>query len=145
MGWRWIVVPAVAAGLAGCGSSPQLSASTADALHKDVAAARTAAQNHDPDAAVAALSDLEKKIDTAEQDGELSADAAAALKRGAARARRRAAREIAPLQPEATATATATATPVPTATPPRQPKPKPKPHPPGKGKGHGKKDKGGEE
>ena len=137
MGRRWIVLGAVLAGLAGCGSSPQLSSGTADAMHKDVAAARTAAQNHDPDAAVAALTDLGRKIDAAEQDGELSADAAAALKRGAARARRRAAREIAPLQPEATPTATPV--PTPTATPPpKEPPGKAK----GKGKGHGKKGKG---
>jgi hypothetical protein len=131
MGWRWIVVPVVVAGLAGCGSDPQLSSGTADALHKDVAAARTAAHNHDPDAAASALADLEKKIDAAEQDGELSGDAAAALRRGAGRARRRAAREIAPLQPapEPTATATATATPMPTVAPPE----------PGKGKGKAKK------
>src|SRR5690348_7505648 len=107
MGWRWIVAPVVVAGLAGCGSEPRLSSGTAGALHKDVAAARTAAKDHDPDAAAAALADLEKRIGAAEQDGELSSDAAAALKRGAARARRRAAREIAPLQPEATPLPTA--------------------------------------
>jgi len=120
---------AVAAGLAGCGSEPRLSAGTADALHEDVAAARTAAQDHDPDAAVAALTDLEKQIDAAERDGELSGDAAAALRRGAARARRRAGREIAPLQPAPEPTATATATPEPTATPTAPPAP------PGHGKG----------
>ena len=141
MGWRWIVLPVVVAGVAGCGSSPQLSSGTADALHKDVAAARTAAENHDPDAAAAALADLEKKIDAAEQDGELTSDAAAALKRGAARARRRAAKEIAPLQPEPTPTATPIPTPEPTVAPPGPGKGKGK----GKGKGHGKKDKGGDE
>jgi hypothetical protein len=136
MGWRWIVVPAVLAGLAGCGSAPQLSAGTADALHEDVAAARTAARDHDPDAAVAALEDLAKRIDAAEQDGELSGDGAAALRRGAARARRRAAREIAPLQPPPEPTATATATPEPPVAPPE---------PKGKAKGHEKKDKKGKE
>ena len=129
---RWIVVPAVVAGLAGCGSEPRLSSGSADALHKDVATARTAAKDHDPDAAVAALEDLEKRIDAAERDGELSGAAAAALKRGAARARRRAAKEIAPLQPAPEPTATPTATPVPTP-PPGPGKSK------GKAKGHEKK------
>src|SRR4051795_4365936 len=105
---RWIVLAAVVAGLAGCGSDPQLSAGTADALHKDVAAARTAAKDQDPDAADSALADLEKRIAAAEQAGELSGDAAAELRRGAARARRRASREIAPPQPAPEPTATAT-------------------------------------
>jgi hypothetical protein len=140
---RWIVAPAVMAALAGCGSEPRLSAGTATALHKEVAAARTAAKDHDPDAADSALADLEKRIGAAEQDGELSSDAAAALRRGAARARRRASREVAPLQPEPvpTATATATATPVPTPVPKGPGKGKGK----GKGKGHEKQDEGGDE
>jgi hypothetical protein len=143
MSGRWIVVPAVLAMLAGCGSEPQLSAGTAGALHEDVAAARTAAKDHDPDAAATALSDLEKKIGAAEQDGQLSGDAAAALRRGAARARRRAAREIAPLQPapEPTATATATPPPAPTAAPPGKGKGKPEGHKGPKEKKH----EGGEE
>jgi hypothetical protein len=135
MSRRWIVVLA-AAGLAGCGSEPRLSKSTADALHKDVAVARTAAQDHDPDAAVAALRDLEKRIGRAERAGELSSGAAAALRRGAARARRRAAREIAPLQPAPEATPTPTPTPVSTAPPSGSGKGK------GKDKEHGKKGKG---
>jgi hypothetical protein len=126
---RLIVMVAVVA-VAGCGSEPRLSAGTARALHHDVGAARTAAESGDGDAAVAALQSLEKRIAAAEADGELSGDAAAALKRGAARARRRAAREIAPPQP----TPEATATPTPTATP-AAPPPKPKP---GKGRKPGK-------
>src|SRR5436190_17053353 len=122
---RWIVALAVLA-FAGCGSEPRLSASTAAELHKDVAAARSAAQAGDPDAAVAALAALAKHIDSAESDGQLSSGAAAALRRGVARARRRAAKEISAPQPtpEATPTSTPTPTPTPSATP--------------TGKGHGK-------
>jgi len=139
---RWFVALAVLA-FAGCGSEPRLSASTAAELHKDVAAARSAAQAGNPDAADAALAALEKHIGQAESDGQLSSDAAAALRRGAARARRRAAKEIAPPQPtpEATPVPTPTATPTPLATPPDQGRGKDK-----KGKGHkgDKGDKGGE-
>jgi hypothetical protein len=147
MSWRSIVVLAVVA-VAGCGSEPQLSASAAKALHKDVAAARTAAQQGDQDAAVRALGSLEKRITTAEKDGELSSAAADALRRGAARARRRAAREIAAPQPtpEPTATATSTSTPTPTATP-VAPAPKGKEKKQGKGEkpGKGNQDQGGDE
>jgi hypothetical protein len=141
---RWIMALAVLA-LAGCGSEPRLSASTAGELHKDVEAARTAAQQGDEQAAVAALAALEKHIGQAESDGQLSGAAADALRRGAARARRRAAKEIAAPQP--TPEATATPTPIPTATPTPTPTPTSTPNEkPGKGpgKGKGKKEKGGE-
>jgi hypothetical protein len=145
MWWRSIVVLAVVA-LAGCGSEPHLSASGAKALHAEVAAARAAANQGDPDAAKAALESLERRIDAAERDGELSGAAADALRRGAARARRRAAREIAPPQPtpEPTATAvpTATATATPAAPPPQG---KGKKHEKGEKPGKGKKDEGGDE
>jgi hypothetical protein len=141
---RWILVIAVAA-VAGCGSEPRLSAGTARGMHDDVAAARTAARNGDPDAAVKALETLERRIGRAEDRGELSAEAADALQVGAARARRRAGRQIAEPQPTATATATATATPAltptATATPEVTPEPKGKAKPgrgpkPEKGKKH---------
>jgi hypothetical protein len=136
---RLIVMVAVVA-VAGCGSEPRLSAGTARALHQDVGAARTAAESGDRDAAVAALDSLEKRIAAAEADGELSGDAAAALKRGAARARRRAAREIAAPQPTPEATPSPTPTPTATATP-SAPPPKPKP---GKGRKDGKGHQDGE-
>src|SRR3954470_8509235 len=134
MSGRWIVALAVVA-VAGCGSEPGLSAGTSAAMHKDVADARAAQQAGDPGAAVAALQDLERRIDAAERDGQISGGTAAALNRGAARARRRAEREIAPPQPEATSTPIPT--PVPTVAPPG----------PGKGKGKEKghhKDEGDE-
>ena len=128
---------------AGCESEPRLSASTAGELHTDVEAARTAAQQGDEQAAVAALAALEKHIGQAESDGQLSGAAADALRRGAARARRRAAKEIAAPQP--TPEATATPTPIQTATPTPTPTPTPNEKPgKGPGKGKGKKDKGGE-
>jgi len=139
--WRWWIVVAAVVVLAGCGSEPRRSGGTADALHKDVAAARAAAGSGDRDAAVAALADLEKRVGQAESDGELSSSAADALRRGAARARRRAELEIAPSQPEATPTATATPTPTPTPTLTPEKKP---PKGPKKGKGHGKDEQGDE-
>src|SRR4051794_29348260 len=129
MSARWIVALAVLA-VAGCGSEPRLGQRDAGAMHKDVADARTAAAQGDPEAAVRALESLERRIDAAD----LSPDVAAALKRGAARARRRAAREIAPPQPEATATATPIPTPAPTVAPKG----------PGKGKAKGHEKKHGE-
>ena len=138
MSRRWILALAVVAA-AGCGSEPQLGASTAAALHKQIAAARTAAGAGDRDAAVAALTAAGKRIDRAESAGELSPEAADALRRGVARARRRAAREIAPPQPTPEPTPAATPSPTPTATATPAP---PAPEPKGKAKGH-KKDKPG--
>src|SRR4051794_27004453 len=97
MSGRWIVALAVVA-VAGCGSEPGLGQRDADAMHKAVADARAAAAAGDPEAAVRALESLERRIDAAD----LSPDVAAALRRGAARARRRAGHESAPPQPQAT-------------------------------------------
>ena len=129
MSRRWILALAVVAA-AGCGSEPQLGASTAAALHKEIAAARTAAGAGDRDAAVAALTAAGKRIDRAESAGELSPEAADALRRGVARARRRAAREIAPPQPTPEPTPAATAQPR-----PRPPRPRRRRRAEGQGQG----------
>jgi hypothetical protein len=152
---RWLVVLAAVV-LAGCGSEPRLSANTANAMHADVKAARTAAGSGDRDAAVAALESLGKRVAKAESDGELSSEAAAALRRGAARARRRAASALAAPQPTpaTTASPTPTPTPTPTSTATTTPAPTatstaaPPAQKPGKGPksgNGGKKEKGGKE
>jgi hypothetical protein len=130
---RWIAVLACVA-VAGCGSEPRLAAGTADRLHGAVEEARTTAADGDRDGALQALDRLERRIDAAETDGELSNAEAAELRRGAGRARRQVRREI---QPPAPPAATAEPEPTPTATLPEEDAGE-EAAPPGPGKGKGK-------
>jgi hypothetical protein len=124
-----IVVAAVAL-VGGCGGEePALSKRSADELHAQVAAARSAAADGDRAAALEALDGLSGQVRDLEAGGSLAEADAAALRRGIGRARRKVREEVA--APAATATATATAAPEPTPTATPAPAAKP-------GKGHGK-------
>src|SRR5829696_566650 len=97
----------------GCGGEgPTLSKSSADELHAQVEAVRTAAGDGDRAAALEALAGLSAHVRDLEAGGSLPEADAAALRRGIGRARRRVREEVAP-----PAAPTATATPAPTATP----------------------------
>src|SRR5687767_1119013 len=109
------VLAAVAVG--GCGGDATLSASAARELKAQVAAARKAASDQDRGAALKALDGLADQVRDLEAGGSLAAADAEALRRGIARAQRRARAEIAEPEPAATAEPTATATATATATP----------------------------
>ena len=139
---RALIVVAAVALLGGCGGEePTLGKSSADELHAQVAAVRTAAGDGDRAAALEALDGLSEQVRDLEAGGSLAEADATALRRGIGRARRRVREELAPA-PTATATATATAEVTPEATAPPEGGPgKGK----GKGKGHGKGDEGDED
>jgi len=135
---RVLIVVLAAVALGGCGDEASLSASSAEELKAQVAAVRQAASDGDRAAALEALDGMADQVRDLEAGGSLAKADAAALRRGIARAKRRARAEIAEPEPAATAEPTATATPTPTATATPVPPPS-KPPKPGKGKG---KDKG---
>jgi len=140
---RALIVALAAVALGGCGGEePTLSKSSADELHAQVAAARTAAGDGDRAAALEALDGLSGQVRDLEAGGSLAEADAAALRRGIGRARRKVREEV------AAPAATATATPEPTATATATPAPEQgKPAKPGKGhgkaKGKAEKGKGG--
>jgi cell division septation protein DedD len=136
---RGLIVALAAVALGGCGGEePTLSKSSADELHAQVGAVRSAAADGDRAAALEALDGLSGQIRDLEAGGSLAEADAAALRRGIGRARRRVREELA----APAATTTATPTPTPTATP-AAPAPKPKPGKgKGKAKGHDKDDEG---
>jgi hypothetical protein len=136
---RALIVALAAVALGGCGGEePTLSKSSADELHAQVGAVRSAAADGDRDAALEALDGLSGQVRDLEAGGSLAEADVAALRRGIGRARRRVREELA----TPAATATATPTPTPTATP-AAPAPKPKPGKgEGKAKGHDKDDEG---
>ena len=135
---RVLIVVLAAVALCDCGDEASLSASSAEELKAQVAAVRQAASDGDRAAALEALDGMADQVRDLEAGGSLAKADAAALRRGIARAKRRARAEIAEPEPAATAEPTATATPTPTATATPVPPPS-KPPKPGKGKG---KDKG---
>ena len=140
---RVLIVVAAVALLGGCGGEePALSKSSADELHAQVAAVRSAAADGDRAAALEALDGLAGQVRDLEAGGSLAAADADALRRGIGRARRKVREELA--APAATATPTPTPTATPTATaapaePPGNAKGKKEKEP----KGKGKKGKGG--
>ena len=137
---RVLIVALAAAVLGGCGDqAPVLSKGSADELHAQVAAARTAAADGDREKALEALEALAGQVRDLQDGGSLAAADATSLRRGIGRARRKVRAEVAPA---ATATATATPEPTPTATaaPPKPVKPAKPGKGNGKAKGHGKGD-----
>ena len=122
-----IVVGAVAL-VGGCGGEePTLSKGSADELHAQVAAVRSAADDGDRAAALEALEGLSARVRDLEAGGSLAEADAAALRRGIERARRKVREEVGPA---------ATATPAPTAT--ATATPEPSQGKPGKGRGKAK-------
>ncbi len=106
---RGLIVALAAVALGGCGGEePTLSKSSADELHAQVGAVRSAAADGDREAALEALDGLSGQVRDLEAGGSLAEADAAALRRGIGRARRRARAE---LSPAPTPTPTATATP----------------------------------
>jgi hypothetical protein len=145
MRYRVLIVALAALALGGCGDAePTLSKSSADELHAQVAAARTAAGDGDRAAALEALDGLSGQVRDLQAGGSLAEADAAALRRGIGRARRKVREEVA--APAATATATATPEPTATATATATAE-QGKPEKPGKGhgkaKGKANKGKGG--
>ena len=132
---RVLIAVLAAVALAGCGGDATLSASSAEELKAQVAAVRRAASDGDRAAALETLDGMADQVRDLEAGGSLAKADAAALRRGIARAKRRARAEIAEPEPAATAEPTATATATATATPVPPPA---KPAKPGKGKGNGK-------
>jgi septal ring-binding cell division protein DamX len=136
-----VIVVAAVALVGGCGGEePTLGKSSADELHAQVAAVRSAAADGDRAAALEALDGLSGQVRDLEAGGSLAEADAAALRRGIGRARRKVREEV------AAPAATATATPEPTATATPAPE-QGKPAKPGKGhgkaKGKARKGKGG--
>jgi hypothetical protein len=102
---RGLIVALTAVALGGCGGEePTLSKSSADELHAQVGAVRSAAADGDREAALEALDGLSGQVRDLEAGGSLAEADAAALRRGIGRARRRVREELA--VPAATATAT---------------------------------------
>jgi hypothetical protein len=129
-----VAVAAVALGGCGGGEQPALSRSSADELHTQVEAVRTAADDGDRAKALAALDALADQVRDLEGGGSLADADATELRRGIGRARRKVREEVA--APVATATATPAATPTATVAP-REP--------PGKARGPRGKAKGRDE
>ena len=107
---RVLIVVLAAVALGGCGGDATLSASSAEELKAQVAAVRQAASDGDRAAALEALDGMADQVRDLEAGGSLAKADAAALRRGIARAKRRARAEIAEPEPAATAEPTATAT-----------------------------------
>ena len=132
---RVLIVVLAAVALGGCGGDATLSAGSAQKLEAQVAAVRQAASEGDRAGALEALDGMADQVRDLQAGGSLATADAEALRRGIARAKRRARAEIAEPEPAATAEPTATATATATATP--EPPPA-KPAKPGNGKGKGK-------
>ena len=125
---RVLIVVAAVALVGGCGGEePTLSKGSADELHAQVAAVRSAADDGDRAAALEALEGLSARVRDLEAGGSLAEADAAALRRGIERARRKVREEVGPA---------ATATPAPTAT--ATATPEPSQGKPGKGRGKAK-------
>ena len=108
---RGLSVALAAVALGGCGGEePTLSKSSADELHAQVGAVRSATADGDRAAALEALDGLSGQVRDLEAGGSLAEADAAALRRGIGRARRRVREELSPA-PTPTPTPTATATP----------------------------------
>jgi hypothetical protein len=140
---RALIVALAAVVLGGCGGEvPALDRSSADELHAQVAAVRSAAADGDRAKALEALDGLAGQVQDLEAGGSLAKADADALRRGIGRARRKVRDEVAAQTPTPTATATPAATPTATPAPPKPKPAKPakpgKPPKPGKGKDHGK-------
>jgi hypothetical protein len=115
---RALIVALSALALGGCGGEPPaLSKRSADELHAQVAAVRSAAADRDRAAALEALDGLSGQVRDLEAGGSLAEADAAALRRGIARTRRRVRAEVSPA-PTPRPTPTATPTPTPTAAEP---------------------------
>jgi hypothetical protein len=122
-----LIVALAAVALCGCGAEPlALSRSSADELHAQVEAVRTAAAGGDREKALEELDGLAGRVRDLEAAGSIAAGDAAALRRGIGRAKRRVRAEVA-----------AAGTPAPTPSATATPEPPP-PTGPGKGKGKGK-------
>src|SRR5688572_8617149 len=94
---RGLSVALAAVALGGCGGEePTLSKSSADELHAQVGAVRSAAADGDQAAALEALDGLSGQVRDLVAGGSLAEADAAALRRGIGRARRRVREEVAP-------------------------------------------------
>jgi hypothetical protein len=116
----WILVlVAGALVVGGCGDDPTLPAKSAEDLHAQVAAVRTAVDEGDRAGALEALDGLQADVKDLEAGGSLPEADADALRRGIGRARRRVRAEVEATAPvaEPTEEATPEPTPEPTATP----------------------------
>jgi hypothetical protein len=125
----WVIGVLVAAALAGCGDDEKsrgLTSGQSQALVAQLEAARTTAAAGDIEGTESALTSFRRSIARLERSGALSAEAARALRVGAARVLKQVQRDFTP--PPTTYTDTFTVpTPAPAQTPGK-----------GKGKGHGK-------